>query len=364
MLLALKWAKIRSSPFAFLRGTAPLFYQNWTHRTHPPAPLVWMCGDAHLENAGSYKGEDGISYFDLNDFDEAALAPVHFELGRALTGLYLLRKPQLAPDFLAAYLAALGTGKPRHIEPDVATGPIAKLLASVQARTVQQFLAARTENGKLKLREGHAFPLEKKVKQRVQRTFAHWAKTQPNPAFFTILDTCGRIAGNGSLGLERYMFLVKGNKHPGIIDMKQAASSAANRFLRTKQPLWTCEAERVASLQYFLQYVPPAHLGWIDAGSNSYIFRKLQPNEDRVDSTKLSQDDFNNFIHQWAKLIASAHLRSAGWRGSASLDALMEFGHNLKPKTQGRLLSAAQRSAQAQFVAFALFRKQGPLTRR
>src|SRR6185437_14141187 len=74
--LALKYAAMRRDPFAFFRGTAHLFYADWPRPSPLDAtPLTWACGDLHLENFGSYKGHNGLAYFDINDFDEAALAP-------------------------------------------------------------------------------------------------------------------------------------------------------------------------------------------------------------------------------------------------------------------------------------------------
>ena len=74
--LALKYQKMRSSPFGFLRASCHLFYARLPKtELFKAAPLTWICGDLHLENFGSYKGNNRLSYFDLNDFDEAALAP-------------------------------------------------------------------------------------------------------------------------------------------------------------------------------------------------------------------------------------------------------------------------------------------------
>src|ERR1035437_1056745 len=86
--LALKYRAMRATPFASLRRPCPLFYDEFAHASLPAdVPLVWVCGDLHLENVGSYKGDNRLVYFDLNDFDEAALAPVSWELLRMLTSL-------------------------------------------------------------------------------------------------------------------------------------------------------------------------------------------------------------------------------------------------------------------------------------
>ena len=74
--LSRKYAAMRADVFAFLRGTCHLFYEDWPHiSTLNDAPRTWICGDLHLENFGSYKGDNRLTYFDLNDFDEAILAP-------------------------------------------------------------------------------------------------------------------------------------------------------------------------------------------------------------------------------------------------------------------------------------------------
>src|ERR1700738_3437507 len=80
--LRLKYAKMETDAFSFFRGTAHLFFRDWPlDAALDDAPLVWVCGDLHLENFGSFYGDAGRAYFDGNDFDEAALAPARWGLG-------------------------------------------------------------------------------------------------------------------------------------------------------------------------------------------------------------------------------------------------------------------------------------------
>src|SRR5262245_12783293 len=76
-LVERKYAKMARDAFVFFRGTAHLFWEDWPSAAQglDDAPLAWSCGDLHLENFGSYRGDNGLSYFDLNDFDDASLAP-------------------------------------------------------------------------------------------------------------------------------------------------------------------------------------------------------------------------------------------------------------------------------------------------
>jgi uncharacterized protein (DUF2252 family) len=72
---------MRASPFAFLRGSCHLFYDRLPRGgIFRSSPLAWSCGDLHLENFGSFKGDNRLVYFDINDFDESALAPASWDL--------------------------------------------------------------------------------------------------------------------------------------------------------------------------------------------------------------------------------------------------------------------------------------------
>ncbi len=119
--LVLKYRNMRVSPFVFLRGTCHLFYDRLARIGVPrSAPLTWICGDLHLENLGSFKGDNGLAYFDMNDFDEAALAPASWDLVRFLTSLWVGAESisvrsretrKLCEIFIESYALALGAGK-------------------------------------------------------------------------------------------------------------------------------------------------------------------------------------------------------------------------------------------------------------
>lgn len=348
-LLALKWKKLAADPFGFFRGTAPLFYESLLAEKLPPAPPVWICGDAHLENVGSYKGDDDLPHFDLNDFDRACLAPAHWDTIRALSSLYVAGFGKHATDFIQTYRAAIKGGKPRHLGTSLAQGAIEKLLRNVGNRTAEEFLEKRTRGERLLVREGRSYALDEAERSEALAVFNEWRSVQPNPRPLAPLDLCGRIAGNDSLGLNRYMILVRGAGTPQILDMK-AASSAAPSVPGVPQPAWVNSAHRVATTQKMLQYVPAADLSWTHSSPISYTIRVLQPTEDRVDVAELATADLRQFIQDWARIIASAHLRTASWKGSATLDQLIAYGES-EDHDNTALLAAAKRIADSQIAA-------------
>src|SRR5262245_26580180 len=142
------------SAFSFFRGTCHLFWQDWDGgRVLDRAPLTWACGDLHFENFGAFNGDNRLDYFDLNDFDEATLAPSTRDPVRCITSLLLAAREanletrealRLGAAFLDSYASALGDGRVRWLERDTAAGVIGRLLRHVEHRTRAALLAKRT----------------------------------------------------------------------------------------------------------------------------------------------------------------------------------------------------------------------------
>jgi len=89
-MLELKYEAMAENVFRFFRGTCHLFYQRLAKFSAVPAsPAVWVCGDLHLENLGSYRADNELVYFDLNDFDESLLAPSLWELLRLMASIFV-----------------------------------------------------------------------------------------------------------------------------------------------------------------------------------------------------------------------------------------------------------------------------------
>src|ERR1700744_66926 len=73
-MVQLKYEAMMENPFRFFRGTCHLFYEDLPRNSWLlSSPRIWLCGDLHLENFGSFKGVHRL-YFDMNDFDETFVA--------------------------------------------------------------------------------------------------------------------------------------------------------------------------------------------------------------------------------------------------------------------------------------------------
>jgi uncharacterized protein (DUF2252 family) len=343
--LALKYRAMRASPFAFLRGSCHLFYAELAQVSLPDhAPLVWACGDLHLENFGSYKGDNRLVYFDLNDFDEAALAPCTWDLARLLASVLVAARTlgvddagalRLCHGFIDAYAGALSSGKARWVERETAQGMVKDLLYSLHTRDRAQFLDRRTERAgghrRIRIDGRKALAADARQRKRIETFMRAFALAQPKPRFYRLLDVARRIAGTGSLGVERFVLLVEGKGSPDanyLLDLKQALPSTLVPHLDARQPRWENEAQRVVSLQQRVQAIAPAFLRPVAIDGVAYIMKGLQPSEDRV-ALELWHGHFDRLQGLMASLgeiVAWAQLRSAGRQGSANADELIDFG--------------------------------------
>src|SRR5207344_195547 len=148
-------------------------------------------------------------------------------------------------SFLSAYVAAIEDGKARWVERDTAQGLVKELLERTRQRKRKDFLDSRTTRvaGKRKIRiDGrHAQAATPTERARITAFMRVFAKTQSNPRFFRVIDVARRIAGTGSLGIDRYVLLVEGKGSPNgnyFLDLKQALPSALAPRLEWKQPKW------------------------------------------------------------------------------------------------------------------------------
>jgi uncharacterized protein (DUF2252 family) len=205
----------------------------------------------------------------------------------------------------------------------------------VRGRQRGDFLDARTtgrgRRRRLKIDGRKALAATDDERCRVSTLLARFAATSGRPDFFEVLDVARRIAGNGSLGLNRWVVLVQGKGTPDghwLLDLKQAQPSALAPALRLKQPRWDCEAERVVALAQRCQAVPPAFLHALRMGGRSYVLCDLQPSADRVALGDARQPPGRllSLMTSAGRCTAWAHLRASGRQRSAIADELIAWG--------------------------------------
>jgi uncharacterized protein (DUF2252 family) len=347
-MLDRKYNKMRKNALAFFRGTCHLFYRDLpVESSLNLAPCTWICGDLHLENFGAYKGDDRQIYFGINDFDEGMLAPCTWDVARLVTSIFLAvdslsleraAGESLAQIYVTRYANMLSSGSIRAIVEANAKGIVADLLKTLDRRKRRDLLDERTElikdRRQLRFDDEKILKLDREKHERVSQIIFDWAQTQAKPEFFEVLDVGFRVAGTGSLGLDRYLILVTGKDSPDrnyLLDFKQQPVYILPTFLKTVQPQWTNSATRVMTVQQLVQSAPPALLAAIDFNDSSYLLREFQPTQDKIElkDGKIDIDRLEKLIETMAEVTAFAHLHSSGKMGAASAQNLIDFGKNL-----------------------------------
>lgn len=332
--LRLKYQEMAKSACSFYRGTPFLFYEALT-KAGPGgvlAPKAWLCGDAHLENFGVYKGSSRLVYFDSNDFDEAALGPCWWDALRLLGSLFLRGNSiDDAKAFLEVYTSEILRGKPNWLERAAAQGPVLEMMRGLKGQKRADLLNRRTLLGKkgkrtLLLNGKNALPASEEVTSQL-KDFCR--KLGPGK-FYRLLSAGRRIAGNSSLGVERYVLLIEGEGSPDgnyLLDLKLSRPSEVALYNKAAQPAWAHDAERVCWVQKQVQAVSVAFLEPVVFGGQGYVLRELMPREDRVRLERYSgkEEAFRQLLLDEARVLAWGHLRGSGRKGSATTDELQEF---------------------------------------
>jgi uncharacterized protein (DUF2252 family) len=348
-MVQLKYEAMTENIFRFFRGTCHLFYEDLhKDKSIPLSPPAWICGDLHLENFGSYKADNKLVYFDLNDFDEAIRAPALWEVIRLITSIFLAfytldieqdQAMNMAMLFVKSYAALLSRGKPISIEPRTAKGIVHQFLKSAEHSNYEDVLRKRTEKRKnkvvLSLKHERHFKIEEELKEELCDHISNWIKTSnDSPYNYEVKDAVFRLAGTGSIGVKRYLFLLKSTNTDDrylMVDMKQSYPSSLEPFCRLKQPEWETEAHRIISVQQRMQNMSASLLSATVFKGEPYVIQELQPYKDTL-RFKLIKDNYRNLyqvIDDMAVLTASAHLRSGGMDGSATIDELKVLGNSV-----------------------------------
>ena len=311
------------SAFAFLRATCFRFADIVPLLTPDvlDAPLAPSCGDAHLENFGTWRDAEGRLVWGVNDLDEAAMLPWTLDLARLATSALLARdkhKALSARDIATALLDGYAQG--------IAT-PCPFVLDEHHAR----------------LRD-HAVPT-------VAERAAFWAKLRALPAATAIPEGwepvlraalpggaeapryLARGAGLGSRGRPRILVLAEWSGGPVAREMKATLPSAwLPRAADAPNP---CHAAPVADGVFDLPRYRVPDPWW--RRNPAYTIRRLAPDNRKIEA----EGDADSLLHLLNFMGAElANLHAAGGAGRAIMG-------DLRTRPGGWLHDAAEVLAEA-----------------
>ena len=341
-----KVARMSASPLAFLRGAAPLFYEILSQHgdlAKGSPGEGWLTGDLHLENFGAYRptthaadddvghgnaSRDEVATFNLNDFDDAVRGPFRFDVLRLTTSL-ILGGRELGADgpstlglcdaLLNAYVASS-----QRLDKELPAPPeaITELIQRVRTRTRVELLEARTEmvRGARRFVRGPRYrAIPKALAKAAEHAFARYASRlegdghdeHMDAEHLKVVDLAFRIAGTGSLGGLRVAVLARGKGGPDgawVFDMKEQGTPSASILLGAPKQR---PAKRVLTAMQACLAHPPRMLGTTKLEGRSMLVRRLAPQEDKLDLTRLRTTDLEPLARYLGALTGRAHLRGA-----------------------------------------------------
>ena len=341
-----KYRKMARDPHAFYRGTACLFYNDVTSETDPwsahGAERIWIHGDLHVENFGTYLNSDGRLVFDINDFDEAYVGRFTWDLQRFAASLALVAWQKALPEdairkliarYARSYLAqvnhyvASDDDDDFEITLDTADGPVLIALEEARAMRRADLLDDVTvmQKGIRKFSEdGSTRRLPREERTEVVAAFRAYLDTIPSSKrfdralFYELRDVVGKSGfGIGSAGLPAYNVLVEGYSqaldNDVVLSMKQANIPAVSRFVDTSEvdAYFEHEGHRTSVSQRALQVHTDPLLGHTLVGGVGYVVSEVSPYEVDLDWGEINEPaDMRAVVELLGRATAKIHCAS------------------------------------------------------
>jgi uncharacterized protein (DUF2252 family) len=340
-----KYRKMALDPHAFYRGSACLFYNDVTAEEDEwaahGADRIWIHGDLHVENFGTYLNSDGRLIFDVNDFDEAYVGRFTWDLQRFAASLALVAWQKALPEdairkLIARYARSYLAQVSHYVESeeddfairlDNAHGPV--LGALVVARSMRRAdlldSVTATKDGRRRfLQDGSTRRLQRAERAEVVAAFRGYLDTIPESKrfdrdlFYELRDVVGKTGfGIGSAGLPAYNVLVEGYSqaldNDVVLSMKQANIPAVSRFVDTSEvdAYFEHEGHRTAVSQRALQVHTDPLLGYTRIADTGYVVSEVSPYEVDLDWGEINEpDDMRAVVDLLGRATAKIHCAS------------------------------------------------------
>ncbi len=344
-LIALKNQRMAASPFGFFRGAVPVMAYDLSLVPNTGI-LTQLCGDAHVQNLGSFAGLDGRLIFDINDFDETIQGPFDWDVRRMATSIVLAGSAAKIKDSGAAEAAELFVHSYASMMArfarmpilDVAryqvhrlgtVVPITKILLKAQRETplnsLERLIQPSTGTPTFRSQPPVLRPVQGSEKKKVLASLAKYAESLSSDhrhflTQFRPLAVAFKVVGTGSVGLRDYCIYLEGNggsqqkerRDPLFLQIKQEVRSAWAPYLHAADP--GHQGQRTAAGQRAMQIQSDPMLGWTRIDNRDYLVRQLNDHKASLDVTKLKAEDLSQYAAVCGEILARGHARAGDAR--------------------------------------------------
>ena len=337
-----KFRKMAATPFAFYRGSAALFYAVMAEDDDPMAGgktgRVWIQGDLHAANFGTYMNSEGVLVFDVNDFDEAYVGPFTWDIKRLAASLTLLGYQKAMSDeeiglmietVVRSYVEQVGRFAREESDQGFALtlsnteGKLLDVIRAARLRTRVELLEQNTtiENYERRFSlDRSTSAIDAPTRDKVEGAFHRYLETIPKrkrfaPVSYNIKDVVMRRGmGIGSAGLPSYNVLVEGPtqalENDIIIYMKQAAPAAPSRTNTDPEiaGFFEHDGHRTVISQRALQAYADPWLGYTTLDGIGQLVAEASPYVTDLDWDDVNDpDDILSLLRYLGQAVAKIH---------------------------------------------------------
>ncbi len=381
-LVPIRYARMLTSPFAFLRGAAAVMAADLS-QVKTTGIQVQACGDMHIANFGLFASAERNLVFGINDFDETLPGPWEWDLKRLVTsivsaGRFLGADKELCKDSVRSAVSSYRKRMREYAEmgnmelwystinekdiranlKGTAKDGLKKITQKARERTHMQVLDKLTDlvEDKFRLRDDAPFIVHETHTETgvpIQEALETFLKSYTSSladdrkfllSQYTIVDVARKVVGVGSVGTRCWIILLKGNHEddPMFLQLKEAQPSVLQPFL--DKSIYQNNGQRVLSGQRLIQGAPDIFLGWGEQGGMQYYVRQMRDMKGGIelDPEKVKIENMPQYTALCAWALALAHAKSgdaamlAGYMGkSDELDeAMVKFAFAYADQTE------------------------------
>ena len=372
-LLPVRYTRMKTDPFAFLRGAAAIMAADLA--AGPSTGLrVQVCGDCHLGNFGGYASPEGTPVFDVNDFDETLPAPFEWDVKRLAASLATAGRVAKMPGRECRRLARTATKSYRQRLGELALMPpldawssridLTTAIAEVDSNKIRHHIERRRETMVRGAKEHYGLVEQKNGDWRIKdkpplvrhlshhELHAHQAFASYNETLaedrrvllqhYHRRDVAFKTVGVGSVGTFCAIGLfVADDGSPLLLQIKEAQESVLAPFAGASG--YANHGERVIIGERMMQATPDVFLGWTRNPVDGHYFYVRRLKDPRLANLgALLEETLPYYAKLCGHTLARAHARAgdavtlSGYMGDDSEfdKAIAEFAMTYAGQTE------------------------------
>jgi uncharacterized protein (DUF2252 family) len=345
-LLPVRYARMKATPFTFLRGAAAVMAADLA-ATPASGLVVQAAGDCHCLNFGGFATPERRLAFDINDFDETAVAPWEWDLKRLATSFVVATLDVLTKE-ARTELAEIVARSYRATMSEVAAMPVLAAwyqalniddedtaeAIGIGARAVRKASTARmhpVEIAAIGHRAGsapridddpehgvyHPAPADAAAfRAAVEAGLVDYAESltperRTLVQRYRLADAAYKVVGVGAVGtLCGVLLMVSGDGESLYLQFKEANRSVLEAYAGPSP--FDHHGERVVRGQRLLQAASDILLGFATGPTGRHLYiRQLRDAKIKPQLEIMSPRSFRRYAATCGEVLARAHARTA-----------------------------------------------------